>query len=184
MKKIMICSMMCLMTMFAKAQVLTSATIQKVFESVTMEEDNGFSYNAERDNEGRITAMEVYRKKANREGDVVLTPALRYLYTYTGDGLLSSRTKYVWHGNSWRCFSRHDYSLKDHLYSVDYSRWNKKKGDFSQLIGRMTYTLQPDQTVETVACYYRHNRKGSLELAWQTEIVPPSVGMDYYLTRK
>ena len=90
----------------------------------------------------------------------------------------------MWHGNSWRCFSRHDYSLKDHLYSVDYSRWNKKKGDFSQLIGRMTYTLQPDQTVETVACYYRHNRKGSLELAWQTEIVTPSVGMDYYLTRK
>lgn len=184
MKKLMICSMMCLMTLVAKAQVQTSATVQKVYESVTTEEDNGFAYNAECDSDGRIISMEVYRKKPQRKGGVTLAPVCRYLFAYTSDGLLSSRIKYVWRSKTWRCFARHDYTLTDHLYSVDYSRWNRKKNAFGDITGKMTYTLLPDDTVETIACYYRHHKNAPLELAWQTEVVSEFVGQDYYLTKK
>ena len=184
MKKLLICSMMCLMTLVAKAQVLTSATVQKVYESVTTDVDNGFAYNAECDGDGRIIAMEVYRKKLQRKVGVTLIPVCRYLYTYTADGLLSSRIKYVWRRNTWRCFARHDYSLTDYLYSVDYSRWNRKKNTFDEATGKMTYTLLPDRTVSNIACYCRHHKNAPLKLEWQTEVISQPVGWDYFLTKK
>ena len=81
MKKLLICSMMCLMALVAKAQVLTSATVQKVYESVTTDVDNGFAYNAECDGDGRIIAMEVYRKKLQRKvGVTLILPVSVHVY--------------------------------------------------------------------------------------------------------
>ena len=74
-------------------------------------------------------------------------PICGYQYAYTADGLLSSRTKSVWRKGGWQQFGRHDYTLAENTYTVEFSRWNRKKSDYDLPVGRMTYTLLPDESI-------------------------------------
>ena len=181
MKKMMIFSMMCLMAMAAKAQVLTSATVNKVYQSAIKESGDEFAYEAESDADGIITTMYVYQKKNQHDGTIDLKPVCRYQYAYTTDGLLSSRVKSVWRRGDWQQFGRHNYTLTDDSYTVEFSRWNRKTDTFDNPLAKMTYTLLPDETVGSIACYTRHGKNGTLELDWQSAVEMP-ISMDHYLT--
>ena len=184
MKKFMISSMMCLMALTSNAQVMTSATVDKVYNTVSLATDAEFVYNADRDADGNIAEMVVYQEKPLHKSSFTLTPVCRYQYTYAADGMLTSRTKYVWRKNQWQCAGRHDYSLGAGLYTVSYSRWNKKKVDFDEPVGVITYTLLPDESVASVACYSRHTNKTNLHMDWQAPVESRSLNMDHYLTQK
>ena len=145
MKKLMICSMMCLTVLAAKAQVLTSVTVNKVYENAVKESGDGFAYETERNGNDNITTMYVYQKKTRGKGAVDLKPVCRYQYVYAANGLLSSCTKSVWRKGGWQLFGRHAYML----------------------------------TEESIACYSRQGKNGSLELEWQmvTECQPINMAM-------
>lgn len=184
MKKFMISSMMCLMALTSNAQVMTSASVDKVFDTVSQANDAEFVYNADRDADGRIATMVVYQEQRLRKGNFTLKPIYRYQYTYATDGMLISRTKYVWHKQQWQCAGRHNYSLDAEFYTATYSRWNKKKADFDEPVGKITYTLQPDESVASVACYSRQHNKADMQLEWQAPVESYTMNMDYYLTQK
>ena len=179
MKKLMICSMMCLTVLASKAQVLTSVTVNKVYENAVKESGDGFAYETERNGNDNITTMYVYQKKTRGKGAVDLKPVCRYQYVYAANGLLSSCTKSVWRKGGWQLFGRHAYMLTDNTYIVEFSRWNKKKTDYDLPLGRMTYTLLPNESTESIACYSRQGKNGSLELEWQmvTECQPINMAM-------
>ena len=184
MKKFMISSMMCLMALTSNAQVMTSATVDKVYNTVSQATDAAFVYNADRDADGNIATMVVYQEKTLRKGDFTLKPIYRYQYTYAADGMLTSRTKYVWHKNQWQCAGRHNYSLDGGCYTATYSRWNKKKAQFDEPVGQITYTLLPDESIASVACYSRERGHADLQLEWQAPVESHTLNMDYYLTQK
>lgn len=184
MKKMMISMMMCLMALASGAQVMTSVTIDKVYKKLTMASDSGFAYNAAYNDDGDIVAMDVYKKKPLLKGDDRLVPVCRYQYTYASDGLLSSRIKYVWRRNGWQLSGRHDYTRVDGLYTVTYSRWNRKKANYDQPLGMMAYSLLPDESIYSVAYYHRHRKDAAMELEWQTRIEYQPAGNDNYLTKE
>ena len=173
---------MCLMAMASEAQVITSATVNKVYEEVSADASNGFVYNAEYDDNGCIIAEDVYRNVPCGKSDLNLIPTLRYHYAYHADGTLASRTKYEWRGEKWQCYGKLDYTLSDGRYTVEYSRWNRKKSDFDLPCGQMTYTLLANDEVTSVACYYRHHKNSPLELAWTTTVEHQPADIDYYLS--
>ena len=173
---------MCLMAMASEAQVITSATVNKVYEEVSADASNGFVYNAEYDDNGCIIAQDVYRNVPCGKSDLNLIPTLRYHYAYHADGTLASRTKYEWRGGKWQCYGKLDYMLSDGRYTVEYSRWNRKKSDFDLPCGQMTYTLLANDEVTSVACYYRHHKNSPLELAWTTTVEHQPADIDYYLS--
>lgn len=173
---------MCLMAMASEAQVITSATVNKVYEEVSADASNGFVYNAEYDDNGCIIAQDVYRNVPCGKSDLNLIPTLRYHYAYHADGTLASRTKYEWRGGKWQCYGKLDYKLSDGRYTVEYSRWNRKKSDFDLPCGQMIYTLLANDEVTSVACYYRHHKNSPLELAWTTTVEHQPADIDYYLS--
>ena len=174
MKKFMISSMMCLMALTSNAQVMTSATVDKIYDNVSQAGDTEFVFNADRDADGKIVEMVVSQQN----------PVYRYLYSYAADGMLTSRTKYVWHKQQWQCAGRHDYSLAAGLYTASYSRWNKKKACFDEPVGMIAYTLLPDESIASVACYSRQRSNADLHLKWQAPVESHTLNMDYYLTQK
>jgi hypothetical protein len=182
MKKFMICSMMCLMALAAKAQVLTSATVDHAYLNAIKESGDKFAYEKEHNDNGDITTMFVYQKKTRRKGAVDLKPVCRYQYVYTADGLLSSCTKSVWRKGDWQQSGRHAYTLAENAYTVEFSLWNKKKADYDLPLGRMTYTLRPNESTESIACYYRHHKNAPLELEWEVVTECQPINMDNYLT--
>ena len=184
MKKFMVSSMMCLMALTSNAQVMTSATVDKIFDTVSQANDAEFVYNADRDADGKIATMVVYQEQPQRKGNFTLKPIYRYQYNYAADGMLTSRTKYVWRKNQWQCAGRHSYSLDAGFYTATYSRWNKKKADFDEPVGKITYTLMPDESIASVACYTRQRSKTDLQLEWQAPVESHTLNMDYYLTQK
>ena len=184
MKKFMISSMMCLMALTSNAQVMTSATVDKVYNTVSQATDAEFVYNADRDADGNIAEMVVYQEQPQRKGNFTLKPVCRYQYTYAADGMLTSRTKYVWRKNQWQCAGRHSYSLDAGFYTATYSRWNKKKADFDEPVGKITYTLMPDESIASVACYSRERGHADLQLEWQAPVEKRTLYTDHYLTLK
>ena len=184
MKKMMISMMMCLMALASEAQVMTSVTINEAYGKLTMASDSGFAYNAAYNDDGDIVAIDVYKEEPLRKGGGCLVPVCRYHYTYASDGLLSSRIKYVWRRNGWRLFARYDYTRVDGLYTVTYSRWNRKKANYEQPLGMMTYSLLPDESIYSVACYHRHRKDAAMELEWQAWIEYQPAGNKNYLTEE
>ncbi len=180
----MISSMMCLMALTSNAQVMTSATVDKVYNTVSQTPDAEFVYNADRDADGNIAEMVVYQEQPQRKGSFTMKPVHRYQYTYAADGMLTSRTKYVWHKNQWQCAGRHNYSLDGGCYTATYSRWNKKKAQFDMPVGQITYTLLPDASVAHVVCYTRQRSKTDMQLEWQASVESHTMNMDHYLTQK
>jgi Tfp pilus assembly protein PilV len=169
MKKLMICSMVCLMAMASKAQVMTSALVNKVYEEMRMDSSSQFAYHAEFDDNGNVSSMSVYQKCQGKDRNH-LKPVCRYQYNYHADGLLSSRIKYVWQHNDWQCFGRYDYTLTGAIYTAEFSRWNQQKSAFSQPQGKMIYLLQPNDSVTLIACYSRHHKNSPMELDLQISV--------------
>ena len=174
---------MCLMALASEAQVITSASVKKVYEEVSADASNGFVYNAEYDDNGCIIAQNVYRNVPRGKGDLNLIPILRYHYAYHADGTLASRTKFEWRGGEWRCYGKLDYTLNDGRYTVEYSRWNQKTASFDAANEMMTYTLLPDSSTSNVCFYQRSLNGDSYKLSWQVSVTgQPS--FDPYLLAK
>ena len=184
MKKLVFATLMCAAAMSAKAQVITSETVNNVYEEVINQTDSRFVFNAERDGNGSITALNVYSEEIMSKGAVSLTPEYRYQYAYNADGMLSSRMKYVWRHGDWQSAERYDYTLTGDSYNVEYSRWNNEKTRFDQPLGKMTYWLLPNESVASVACYYRHRDHAPMELEWQASVESQSNTPDYYWAKK
>ena len=184
MKKLVFATLMCVAAMSAKAQVITSKTVNNVYEEVINQKDGSFVYNAEQDGNGNITVLNVYSEETLRKGGVSLNPVCRYQYAYNADGTLNSCKKYVWRHSDWQCAGQYDYTLTGDSYQVEYSRWNADKASFDQPFGKMTYQLLPDETVTSIASYYRHHDNTPMELEWQVSVESLSNTPDYYLAKK
>ncbi len=183
MKQLFLFSMMWLSTMFAQAQVVTSEVVSKTYATMIAENDGEFFYNGEFDDKGVMTAKTVYNSSRTRKGQVRLEPVFYYTYEYSADGLLKSRTKYMWHDGQWRCASRYDYSLAEQQYTVSYSRWNKKMQHFDAVTEKMVYALLPDTTIRQISFYQRDGDHDSLQLAWQLPVTYLS-NDHHFLTQK
>ena len=123
MKKFVFATLMCVAAMSAKAQVLTSETVNNVYEAVAKTADGAYHNNAERKGND-ITTMFVYQKATNSKGDITLTPHLKYEYDYALDGTLKNRVAYRWNDShsGWECTARYDYTLTDNNYLAECSR--------------------------------------------------------------
>ncbi len=183
MKQLVLFSVMCLSTLFAKAQVMTSETINNVYASISAEDKGKYAYNGEYDDNGRLTSMTVYKKEVCRNGLVNLKPSCHYEYAYTSDGMLASRVKYVWGQNAWQCLGRHDYRLTAGIYTATYSRWSNRQADFTAA-EKMEYTLLSDSTTAYISYYKREHHGDSLLLAWQLPIVYQTEQHNHYITQK
>lgn len=184
MKKFIICSMMWLTALTIDAQVLTATAVCRTYENLISESGGKFSFNAERDDDGNIVTMYVYRNISNRKDVANLKPAFRHQYTYTADGTLSSRTKYAWRNNGWQCLDRYDYTLTDSTYTIEFCLWNRKKADFSLPAGKMVYLLHPDETLMSVAYYSRKDKYAPLLQVWELPMESRPVSLDYFLSIK
>jgi hypothetical protein len=156
MKKLVFAIMMCVSAMSANAQVLTSETVNKVYEDVSNNSKGEYYYNAERKG-NNISTMYVYMNTGSRKGDVVLKPHRKYEYDYAADGTLKSRVTYRWNASerNWECASRHDYTLASNSYFAEYSRYNHQKQCFDQPVDKMVYSLHDKDSVNHVICYHR-----------------------------
>ena len=187
MKKLMICSMMCLMAIAAEAQVLTSQTVRQLYENAAMQtnvSDDGnylFIYNADFDGDA-VKTQYIYRQKRNGKGRMV--PVVRYSYQYGDDGLLLSRITHRWHEGEWLCMGRHDYRLQDDSYTMEYSRWNVFRGRYDKPCEKTVLALLPDQTVSDVYSYQRRGGSAAYQLTGHFPVISQSHGTEYYLTQK
>ena len=154
MKKLVFATLMCVAAMSANAQVLTSETVNNVYEKVSNQSDGDYAYNVEKSGKD-ITAMYVYKKNYSRKGMMTLKPHMKYEYTYAADGTLTSRVAYNWVDGSWVCASRHDYALENGKYNAEFSRYNHTANCFDQPVEKMVYSLMPGDSVNNVSCYHR-----------------------------
>ena len=166
MKKLVFATLMCVAAMSAKAQVLTSETVNHVYsEAVSDKTNNDFCFNAERKGND-ITTMYVYQKARDNKGNVTLTPHLKYAYDYATDGTLNSRVTYRWNDrqDDWECNYRYDYILIDEIYYAEYSRYNHKTNGFDQPTDMMVYTMYPDDSISHVVSYHRDRPSAPFQL--------------------
>ena len=170
MKTLALSAMMCLAAMTSTAQVINSEIVNNAYQSVATASDSKFAYNVECDDNDCITTMNVFNKTVRQNGDVDLKPSCRYEYDYAADGMLLSRTKYVWQKEGWLCVGQLHYLLAGDLYTVEYSRWNQKTASFDPASEMMTYTLMPDNTAYNVSYYHRNHNAKSYRLAWQVSV--------------
>ncbi len=184
MKKLFIAAMMCLMGVIAQAQVITSDVINALYGSATTNSESRFAYNADFDDQDNIVRMYVYNRSELDNGDVVLKPACQYEYDYGGDGVLQSRTKYVWDEVEWQCAERLVFSLIADLYSVEYSRWNQEAGAFDEAVEKMSYTLHPDSSVHEVCRYLREQKGSPYQLSWHVSVTDHDSFFDDFLTER
>lgn len=142
MKKLVLAAMMCVAAMSTKAQVLTSKTINNVYEAVTNQTNSDYAFNAEWTGKN-ITTMYVYKKDSSHKGMVTLKPHLKYEYSYAADGTLASRVAYHWTDsqNGWICAARHEYTLDGDKYYAEYSRYNHTTNSFDLPVEKMVYSL-------------------------------------------
>jgi len=182
MKQLVLSAMMCLTTLFAQAQVMTSATIDKVYATVAVDSSSEYFYNASYDDNGRITTMTVYEEWPGQRGVTRLDPVCQYHYDYAVDGLLTSRTTYLWKKGEWKCAAQHTYTLTTDSYIASYSRWNRKSGAFDQATEQIVYSLLPNETVSHVSYYQRDRHSDDLLLSWQMPV--EDMSSDMLLTQK
>ena len=183
MKTLALSAMMCLVAMTSTAQVINSEIVNNAYQSVATASDSKFAYNVECDDNDYITTMNVFNKTVLQNGDIELKPSCRYEYDYAADGMLLSRTKYVWQNEGWQCVGQLQFSLTDDLYTVEYSRWNQKTASFDAANEMMTYTLLPDSSTSNVCFYQRSLNGDSYKLSWQVSVTEqPS--FDPYLLAK
>jgi hypothetical protein len=170
MKQFVFAAMMCVAAMSAKAQVLTSETVKKGYETVVNLPESDFVYNADY-TEDDITTMYVYQKSVDRK-DILLTPHRKYEYTYAADGTLTSKVTSQWDDMNmrWAIASRHDYTLNPDTYSIEYSHYNKKADSFELPVDKMVYTLQPYSDVHNISHYRRHDASAPYQLISEIQV--------------
>jgi len=169
MKKLVFAIMMCVTAMGANAQVLTSETVNNVYENVTNQTDGDFAFNAEMTGKD-ITTMYVYKKNNNRKGMTLLKPYMKYDYTYAADGTLTSRVAYRWNEGNWAYAARYDYNLDGGKYTAEYSLFNPVANRFDEPLEKMVYTMMPDDSVNYVSCYHRNNYSSRYQLVSTAEV--------------
>ena len=179
MKKLAVLSLMCLLTMVTSAQVLTSKTVNDVYEQMTLNDEKGFAYNAEHNEAGVITTMYVYRRKGDQ-----LKPHCQYQYDYDDKGLLQRRTILRWKQGAWRSTARLDYQLQAGSYTVELSRWNKRTRQFDAPMERMTYALTEDRQVDYISSYHRDHAHDAFRLTERLEVSHSQQSASGYLTLK
>ena len=155
----------------ANAQVLTSKTINNVYEEVSHQPKSHFAFNAEWKGNDIIT-MFVYKKDSDRNGMLTLKPHMKYEYAYAADGTLTTRVAYRWTDsrNNWTCMGRHDYTLTDDIYYAEYSRYNHATNSFDQPVEKMVYTLTPYGGTDYVSYYQRDLPSAPYQLVSATVI--------------
>ena len=177
MKKLVFATLMCVAAMSAKAQVLTSETVNNVYETVSNQQATSkFIFNAERT--GRdINTMYVFKKGTDSKGLENLKPYMKYEYSYATDGMLASRVVYLWIDgqDSWMCKGRYDYSLSLDKYFAEYSRYNHTTESFDQPVDKMVYTLLPDESVNYVSNYHRDRPSAHFQLVSEITVEDPSM---------
>ena len=181
MKQLVFATMMCVAAMSAKAQVLTSETVNNVYEEVTNNSKSDYAFNAERQGDD-ITAMFVYKQVKGHKGNVTLKPHRKYEYTYDENGTLESKVTYVWNESekNWMTAGRHDYTLTYSSYRAEYSHYNNKKQQFDQPLDRMVYSLIPGDSVNYVSTYHRETPTAQFQLVSETSVM----GMPNFLAEK
>jgi len=185
MKQLVLFLVMCLSSIFAKAQVMTSESINQVYASISTDDKSQFAYNGEYDDNGRMTTMTVYKKKIRLNGEEDLYPVCQYQFEYNSDGLLKNRTKYLWRKDEWRCASRYEYMLSSQLYTITYRPWNKKNAGFDAVAERTEYTLLPDSTICYINYYQRKRNQENLQLVQHLPITYNNINYtDRFLTKK
>ena len=176
MKKIIIAIIIAIASaLSAKAQVLTSKTINNVYEKVSHQDKSDFVFNAEWTGSD-ITTMYIYKKDCNRNGILMLKPHLKYEYSYAEDGTLTSRVAYRYTDSlDWMCTGRHDYTLDNGLYFAEYSRYNRATNSFDQPMEKMVYMLAPNDDVDYVGCYQRELPTAPYQIVSETAIAHPTL---------
>ena len=172
MKKLFFAALMCVAAMSAKAQVITSETVNHIYsEAVSDQTNSDFCFNAER-NGNDITAMYVYEKTFDRKGNMTLTPHLKHVYDYAADGTLNSRVTYRWNDaqEEWECTSRYEYILTDEIYYAKYSRYNHQTNSFDEPTEKMVYTMFPDYSINHVISYHRDSPSVPFQLTSETSV--------------
>ena len=163
MKKLVFATLMCVAAMSAKAQVLTSETVNHAYEAVTNNEKSEFAFNAEKTGND-ITTMYIYKKDFTN-GMSTLQPYAKYEYTYAVDGSVTSKTTYRYSNKqTWECTGRYDYSIADCVYFAEYSHYNKAAKNFDLPTDRMVYTLISGDSVNYVSCYHRNSPDSAFKL--------------------
>ena len=180
MKHLVFATLMCISALSAKAQVLTSETVKKGYETAVNMPESDFCYNADY-TEDDITTMYVYQKSGDsknyqKSGDsknVQLTPYRKHDYTYAADGMLTSKVTSQWDdmNNCWTIASRYDYSLDRDIYSIEYSHFNNKANSFEQPVDKMIYTLQPYSDVHYISHYRRQDSSTLYQLISEMQVI-------------
>jgi hypothetical protein len=165
MKNVVFAIMMCVVAMSTKAQVITSKIVNNVYETVCNQTDGDFAFNAEMTGND-ITTMFVYKIVRGNKGMETLKPFLKYDYSYTADGTLTSRVASRWMDgqNEWTYVLRYDYTLDNDKYLVEYSRYNHAANRFEQPVDKMVYSLVLDDCVNYVSCYHRDSPTSLFQL--------------------
>ena len=158
MKHLVFATLMCISALSAKAQVLTSETVKKGYETAVNMPESDFCYNADY-TEDDITTMYVYQKSGDSK-NVQLTPYRKHDYTYAADGMLTSKVT-----------SRYDYSLDRDIYSIEYSHFNNKANSFEQPVDKMIYTLQPYSDVHYISHYRRQDSSTLYQLISEMQVI-------------
>lgn len=175
MKKMMMLSAMCLLTVIAKAQTITAESVMKVYNNAVQNQSREYAYNADFEN-GVLTAQYVYKKSYSGDGRhavAVLQPYVMYRYEYDDKQRLASRVTLWWNDfkERWQNGYRLNYTYEQGRNIVECSRWNKSAHDFVSADEKIIYELQPDATVGLVSSYQRKNADAAYELTSQV-VVP------------
>ena len=181
MKKLVFATLMCVAAMSANAQVLTSETMNSVYDQVSTQANSDFVYNAEWTDQD-ITIMYVYQKVQGKKGDITLKPHLKYCYSYGADGMLTSRVTYRWNKRQgdWVCAARRDYTLASGKYCAEYSLYNHTTDSFDQPTDKMIYTLEVNDSVNYISFYHRNRPTDSFLLVSETAVK----GLPLFLAKK
>ena len=172
MKKFVFATLMCVAAMSAKAQVLTSKTVNNAFETMIHSSKSNFAYNVEM-NGNDIATMYVYKVNTTGNDLETLKQHMKYDYTYAADGTLTSKVIYVWNNklNNWTRAARYDYTLDLDTYTVEYSRYNHKTDSFDQPVDKIVYSLIPFDNVNNVTSYHREGSSSQFQLVSEMQVI-------------
>ena len=166
MKKLVLATLMCLASLSLQAQVITSATVARTYDQLTLLSESDFAYSADYSGD-TLTTMYVYTRHQDRRGVTTLKPYRMHRYVYDADGMLLSRTIHAWQHNAWQPVGQLSYSRHACSYQVAYSRWNARSARFDAPIDMMTYTLLSDAVVNDICCYHRNRPADAFTLAFR-----------------
>ena len=151
MKKFFLITVMCLMAMVSRSQVITSADILKNYQTAVNTIQNEYFYNSDME-DGKIINLYVYRN--DNSGNSTIRPTLKYHYEYDESGRLVSRTTSKWDGAmlKWVVDNCLNFTYNSTGYSVEWSKWNDMTKQFVKPSEKMVYNIsaEHDMASQTV----------------------------------